>query len=200
MQSESPLDRLWQEYSTVFRDFDDHSLARWLSQTLAQLRGRVWRVSHPLVGAYRLGAGIAHHRQIWLKRLALPPVGYAEAVCCRAPLVPLFTRDVFDSGLLCLHCNATVMPLEEMAESLQSKIRAWSDEYKPVHAVAHWEDNQRGSEDQYDQAFERAARDAERILKSAATDILPDLLETYPAVVWEDQDECLEVSPENIEI
>ena len=200
MQSDSPLDRLWQEYAVVFRDFDDHSLARWLSQTLTQLRGRVWRVSHPLVGAYRLAAGVAHDRQIWLKRLALPPAGYAGADCCRAPLVPLFTRDVFDSGLLCLHCNATVAPLDEIPKPTQAKIRAWSEEYKPVHAVAHWEDNQRGSAEKYEDAFEKAARDAERILKIAASEILPDLLETYPAVVWEDQDECLEVAPENIEL
>ena len=27
---------------------------RWLSQTLGQLAGKVWRLSHPLLGAYRL--------------------------------------------------------------------------------------------------------------------------------------------------
>src|ERR1700733_10676657 len=121
MKSDSPLDRLWQEYGLVFRDFDDHSLARWLCQTLAQLRGRVWRVSPPLVGAYRLGAGSAHDRQIWLKRLAAPPAGYVESDCCRAPLVPFFTRDALDSGLLCLHCNATVAPLDDLAKAVQGK-------------------------------------------------------------------------------
>jgi hypothetical protein len=194
------LDRLWQEYSIVFKDFDDHSLARWLSQTLGQLRGRVWRVSHPLVGAYRLAANVAHDRQIWLKRLAMAPAGYAEADCCRAPLVPLFTRDIYDSGLICLHCNATIVELNDIPGLIQAKIRAWSDEYKAVHAVAHWEEDRRGSEEQYDKAFEAAARDAERILAAAATDVLPDLLESYPAVIWEDQDECLEVAPEDIEL
>ena len=44
-------DRLWKEYSAVFEDFDDLTLARWLAQTLAQLKGRALRFSHPLVGA-----------------------------------------------------------------------------------------------------------------------------------------------------
>jgi len=199
MQPESPLNRLWQEYSVVFRDMDDHSLARWLAQTLGQLRGRVWRVSHPLVGAYRLAALVAHDRQIWSKRLASPPADYVEAECCRAPLVPFFTRDVVESGLLCVHCNATAVALEDLPKPVEDKIRAWSEAYEPIHAVAHWEEDRRGTEAQYDQAFERAATDAERILGSVPTEILPELLDLFPAVVWEDQDECLEVGPEDIE-
>src|SRR5262245_31195176 len=97
--SESPLDRLWREYSAVFQDFDDLTLARWLAQTLGQLEGRIWRLSHPLLGAYRLAAHMAHDRQIWLKRLASPPPAYREAPCCRAPLLPFFTRDVVEAGL-----------------------------------------------------------------------------------------------------
>jgi hypothetical protein len=58
--SDDPLDRLWQEYEAVFRDFDDLMLARWMAQTLGQLEGRAWRLSHPLVGAYRLAANHAH--------------------------------------------------------------------------------------------------------------------------------------------
>src|SRR5205814_2545166 len=85
---ESPLDRLWQEYSRVFNDFDDLTLARWLAQTLGQLEGRAWRLSHPLLGAYRLAAQIAHDRQTWLKRLATPPAAtgkrrVAAPRCCR---------------------------------------------------------------------------------------------------------------------
>ena len=53
--AESPLDLLWKEYSLIFREFDDLTLARWLSQTLGQLAGKSWRLSHPLLGAYRLG-------------------------------------------------------------------------------------------------------------------------------------------------
>ncbi|MDE3068113.1 MAG: hypothetical protein KGJ60_11255, partial [Verrucomicrobiota bacterium] len=63
-ESEAPLDALWQEYSRAFREWDDLTLARWLAQTLGQLEGRAWRLSHPLVGAYRLGAQLAHDRQV----------------------------------------------------------------------------------------------------------------------------------------
>src|SRR5262245_44530442 len=59
-RAESPLDELWNEYSQVFRDFDDLTLARWMAQTLGQLQGKSWRLSHPLVAAYRLATHQAH--------------------------------------------------------------------------------------------------------------------------------------------
>jgi len=195
---EAPLDKLWQEYSRVFHHFDDLTLARWLAQTLGQLEGRAWRLSHPLLGAYRLGAQVAHDRQIWLKRLATAPAAYVEAPCCRAPLLPLLTRDVLESGLVCQNCSATAVPFEEISAELQAMVRAWAEEYGPVHAVAHWEDRQRKSAGNYDEACENAAKDAERLLARVGTEIAPKFLEVYPAVVWEDQDECLEVRPEDI--
>jgi hypothetical protein len=196
--SESPIERLWSEYSGVFRGFDDLTLARWMSQTLGQLQGRVWRFSHPLLGAYRLAAQVAHERQVWLKRLANSPAGYPEASCCRAPLLPLFTRDILESGLVCQHCAGTAVPFEDIPADLQSVIRTWAEEYAPVHAVAHWEDHQRKSSGDYDAAFERAASQAEGLLGRAGREIIPQFLELYPAVVWEDQDECLEVRPEDL--
>lgn len=196
--SESPLERLWSEYGAVFRDFDDLTLARWMSQTLGQFQGRVWRFSHPLLGAYRLAAQVAHERQVWLKRLAKAPADYLEASCCRAPLLPLFTRDIAESGLVCQHCAGTAVPFDEFPEELQALVKSWSDRYAPVHAVAHWDDRQRKSAGDYDRAFEQAASNAEQLLAQAGREILPKFLESYPAVVWEDQDECLEVRPEDL--
>src|SRR5947199_8232094 len=109
---------LCKEYARVFHDCDDLTLARWLAQTLGQLEGRAWRLSHPLLGAYRLAAQIAHERQIWLKRLARPPAAYTEAPCCRAPLLPLLTRDVLESGLVCQHCSGTAASFEELPAEL----------------------------------------------------------------------------------
>jgi hypothetical protein len=197
--SESALDRLWQEYSLVFRDFDDLTLARWMSQTLGQLHGRVWRLSHPLVGAYRLAAHWAQERQIWLKRLASVPAAYTEASCCRAPLLPLLTRDVLESGLICQHCSGTAVSLDELPMELQTAIRRWAEEYGSIHAVAHWDDTQQRKAGNYDRSMDEAAESAENLLAQAATDLMPKLLEIYPAVIWEDQDECLEVRPEDIE-
>ena len=94
--ADSPLDLLWKEYSLGFRDLDDLTLARWLAQTLGQLAGRAWRLSHPLLGAYRLAAQLGHERQIWLKRLVATPHAYSESPCCRAPMLPLLTRDVHE--------------------------------------------------------------------------------------------------------
>jgi hypothetical protein len=195
---ESPLDVLWKEYSLVFQDFDDMTLARWLAQTLGQLQGKAWRLSHPLLGAYRLGAQLAHDRQIWLKRLANPPAAYSESHCCRAPMLPLLTRDVNEAGLICQHCNDTLVPFEEIPAPVRGELETWAGQYAPVHAVAHWDDRQRKSAGDYDRAFENAAADAERLLSQAGRKLAGTLLELYPSVVWEDQDECLEVRPEDV--
>ena len=198
--AESPLDLLWKEYSLVFRDFDDMTLARWLSQTLGQIEGKAWRLSHPLLAAYRLAAQLAHERQIWLKRLANPPQAYTESPCCRAPSLPLLTRDIGETGLICQHCNETLLPFDELPDSVRSDLEQWAERYGPVHAVAHWDDRQRKSAGDYDRAFEQAAEQAERLLSEAGRELAPKLLELYPALVWEDQDECLEVRPEDVKL
>jgi len=196
---DSRLDQLWKEYSLVFKDFDDMTLARWLAQTLGQIEGRVWRVSHPLLGAYRLAAQLAHQRQVWLKRLATPPSAYGESPCCRAPMLPLLTRDVRETGLICQHCSETLVPFDEIPEPLRTTLGEWAEQYAPVHAVAHWEDRQRKSGN-YDDAYDDAADEAERLLGVAAREIMPKFLDHYAAAVWEDQDECLSVQPEDIEL
>jgi hypothetical protein len=198
--AESPLDLLWKEYRLAFHDFDDLTLARWLAQTLGQLEGKAWRLSHPLLGAYRLAAQLAHDRQIWLKRLATPPSAYSESPCCRAPMLPLLTRDLREAGLICQHCNDTLVPFEEIPSSLQGPLEVWASEYAPIHAVAHWDDRQRKTAGDYDRAYENAAEDAERLLAQAGGSLAAKLLEFYPAMVWEDQDECLEVRPEDVRI
>lgn len=195
---DSPIDRLWKEYGRTFQGFDDLTLARWCSQTLGQLHGQAWRMSHPLVGAFRLAAQLAHDRQIWLKRLVNMPAGYHEAPCCRAPILPLFTRDVAESGLICQHCGETTAPFEDLPETLRPGLRTWASRYGPVHDVAHWDDQRRKKARDYDQSFEKAAQQAEKLLADAAADLVPRLLEHFPALVWEDQDECLEVRPEDV--
>jgi hypothetical protein len=184
----------------AFRDFDDMTLARWLAQTLGQLEGKAWRISHPLLSAYRLGAQLGQEKHIWLKRLAHPPPAYTESPCCRAPILPLLTRDVRETGLVCQHCSETLIPVEEIPAGIRGQIESWATEYAGVHAVAHWDDEQRKKASDYDRAFERAAEEAEALLARAGRDLAPRLLEFYPAVVWEDQDDCLEVRPEDVTV
>ena len=196
--SDAPLDLLWKEYSLTFRDFDDLTLGRWLVQTLGQLQGKAWRLSHPLVGAYRLAAQLGHERQIWHQRLVTLPAAYLESPCCRAPSLPLLTRDVRESGLICQHCSETLVSFDDLAAEVAPALQAWAAEYEPVHAVAHWDDRQRKAAGNYDRAYENAAQQAEQLLARAGRELTPKLLEFYPAVIWEDQDECLEVRPEDV--
>ena len=196
--SGNPLDSLWVEYSRVFREWDDLTLARWLAQTLGQFAGRAWRLSHPLVGAYRLGAKIGHDRGVWQQRMATPPIAYAESSCCRAPFLPLLTRDVKTEGLICQHCNEILVPFEELPVEHREPLAIWAQQYEPIHAVAHWDDRQRRKSGNYDDAYENAAQQAEKLLAFSGRELAPKLLDSYAAVIWEDQDECLEVRPEDI--
>lgn len=200
LPSNSPLDSLWTEYGRVFQLWDDLTLARWLAQTLGQLEGRAWRLSHPLVGAYRLAAQVAHVRQIWFKRLATPPAAYTESPCCRAPFLPLLTRDVRAEGLVCQHCNEILVPFDELSAEHRALIVPWANNYEPVHAVAHWDDRQRKRVGNYDAAFENAAQQAEKLIAYAGQEIAPKFLDAYAAIIWEDQDECLEVRPEDVSL
>ncbi len=155
---ESPLDTLWTEYGRAFQDLDDLTLARWLAQTLGQLAGKAWRLSHPLLGAYRLAAQLGHDRQVWFKRLATAPATYLESPCCRAPSLPLLTRDVMESGLICQHCNDTLVPFEDLPPDLLTQLRDWGNRYSPVHAVAHWDDRQRKAAGDYDRCYRERRR------------------------------------------
>ena len=51
--------------------------------------------------------------------------------------------------------------------SIQDVIRPWADQYKTIHAVAHWDDSERKRSGDYDSAFEQAASDAEQLLKQS---------------------------------
>jgi hypothetical protein len=197
-EPEQPLDPLWVEYSRVFQEFDDLTLARWMAQTLSQLEGRGWRLSHPLVAAYRIAAHVGHDRQVWLKRMATVPASFPEASCCRSPLLPLLTRDIAETGLTCLHCNGTAIAFGDLPHEIQILARSWAEEYTPVHAIAHWDEAEQKRSGDYDRAFEDAASKAETLLSFAAHQLVPKLLDLSPAVVWEDHDECLEVRPEDI--
>lgn len=194
------LHQLWKDYARCLGEFDDLSLGRWLSQTLGQLNGRVWRLSHPLVGVSRLLAQEANRRGIWKRGLVSLPMEYERAPCCQAPFLPLVTRDVIEHGLLCEHCGGTGMDLDDLPEDLRRRLSQWADQYGDLHEVAHWEEDQRGGVAEYEEVFEQAADRAETMLEALPVTILPPLLEVVPAVVWEDHDECLDIRPEELEI
>jgi hypothetical protein len=110
------------------------------------------------------------------------------------------TRDVLETGLICQHCGEPCVLFEDTPAELQSQVRPWAEEYAIVHAVAHWDDAQRRRAGNYEGKVEDAADQAERLLVIAGSKLVPNLLEHYPAIVWEDQDECLEVRPEDVEL
>jgi hypothetical protein len=193
-------DQLWKGYSRVFMEMDDLTLARWMAQTLGQFSGQAWRLSNPLMLAYDLAAHAAHDRQIWLKGMGIIPADYIAAECCRAPLLPMLSRDVFDVGLVCKHCGETGVKFDDLPEDLKPGMDKWSADYDEIHSVAHWEDDGKKLPPDYDTLFELAAQSAEKLLAQAGSQLAPALLELYPAVIWEDQDECLEVRPEDVDI
>ena len=196
--SPSSADRLWAEYGRVFNDLDDLTLGRWMSQTLSQLHGRVWRLSHPLLGTYRLATQVANEREIWQKRVISIPREYHATDCCCAPILPLFSRDILENGLICEHCGGTAVACEDLPVEPRALITEWADTYRPVHETAHWSEEKKRGTRNFQEQVEAAAKTAEELLHTAATKLLPPLLEYYPTIVWEDQDECLDVRPEDI--
>jgi len=110
----------------------------------------------------------------------------------------LLTRDVRESGLICQHCSETLVPFDEIPAEIRPELESWAVQYEPVHAVAHWDDRQRRSTGDYNRAYENAAKEAERLLARAGQQLAPRLLAFYPAIIWEDHDECLEVRPEDV--
>jgi hypothetical protein len=112
--------------------------------------------------------------------------------------LPLFSRDVHETGLLCQHCSETLVALDDFPPDLLAPVKEWAAEYGPVHQVAHWEEFQRKSAKEYDKACEDAAQRAEKLLAVAGFELVPRFLDHYPAIIWEDHDECLEVRPDDI--
>ena len=194
----SSTDRLWTEYSEVFKDLDDLTLGRWLSQTLGQLHGKVWRLSHPLISTYRLATQIASEREIWQKRVTAIPHRYHSTDCCASPILPLFSRDIAENGLMCEHCGGTAVAFSDLPSELKNPIKKWAKEYAALHEIAHWTDEKKKGITDYQSRVEVAAKRAEQMLNSSATNFMPRLLEFYPTIIWEDQDECLDVRPEDI--
>lgn len=195
---DNPADLLWKDYARLFERFDDYSLARWLVQTLGHFNGELWRYSHPLVGAYKLAAQIANQRQLWLKRLVEIPAPYSVASCCRSPLFPLATRDIVESGLICIHCNETAVTLNELPAALRRKLTTWASSYGEIHRVAHLDETERAEIPNYDYALEEAAQKAGLSMMDSGEDLFPALLEQFPSIVWEDHDECLGIRPEDV--
>jgi hypothetical protein len=130
--------------------------------------------------------------------LVTAPAPYSESDCCRAPILPLLSRDVHEAGLICQHCHGTLIPFDEIPAAAKDDLGNWAADYAKFHSVAHWDDAQQRQAGNYDEALENAAKRAEGLLRFAGQVLAPKLIEFYPSVVWEDQDECLEVRPEDI--
>jgi hypothetical protein len=91
------------------------------------------------------------------------------------------------------------LAFDDIPEEIRGELHSWAQQYEPIHAVAHWDDRQRRAGN-YDAAFENAAQQAEKFLAHAGKNLAPRLLNNYAAVIWEDQDECLEVRPEDVSL
>lgn len=196
-EKESGFD-LWQEHTRALKSWDDLSLARWLSQTLGQLHERCWRASHPLVVAYRLGATVAHQRDLWNRRSLSFNHNYQAASCCGAPSIPFISFEVCTHGVYCSCCGEVLARLEDLAPALAAKFRDWGRAYDPIHQVAHWTDPERKQCGDYDKALDLSCERAAPLLARMGYQLAPSFLPIYSAVFWEDADNCLDVIPEDI--
>ena len=75
---------------------------------------------------------------------------------------------------------------------------AWQAGMRTLYHQMGWKTPDQESRELHEK--EAAATQAEVLLAQMAAKILPGFLDDYPAIVWEDQDECLEVLPQDIEL
>ena len=73
----------------------------------------------------------------------------------------------------------------------------WAEDYSSIHGVAHWDETRR--------TITRITNKLLRMPLSKANNCSPTKVSNwrpaggvFPAVIWEDQDECLQVRPEDI--
>jgi hypothetical protein len=189
---------LWQEHARTLRSWDDLSLARWLNQTLGQLYEHCWRASHPLVVAYRLGATVANQRDLWNRRTFSLNTNYPSASCCGAPTIPFISFEVCSHGLYCSCCGDILLTVEDLSPSLAVSFRKWGSSYERLHQVAHWTDEERRRCGDYDKALDQAADQASPLLARLGYQLSPKALSIYPAIFWEDADNCLDIIPEDV--
>jgi hypothetical protein len=196
---ENPTERLWESYRVWLNDYDDMTLARMTAQTLGQLKGRVWRLSHPLIGLFRLAARTAHKRGLDIFRLA-QLTEYTSAPCCGGPLLPLITRDIVEHGVFCEYCGEIVMPLDDLPVPSNITLKTWAEAYQQSHSIAHWDEPKIRKHPDFEQLFQSSADACDRLLVELAKNLLPPLLDHFPAVVWQDHDECLDVWPDDLKV
>lgn len=197
-ENDYELKKLFKEYEDIFQAFDDFSLARWMAQTIGHLSGGCWRISHPLIMAYKFASSVAQKRQIWHKRLVNFPTGFTESRCCRAPFMPILARDVTEYGLICNHCLETLVPFDELPSGIKKILKDWDDAYSEIHHTAHWDEDMRSLQKDYEKVLLNAKEKAKGLLYKFGREIAPRFLDHYPLIIWEDQDECLGITPEDL--
>ena len=114
-ESDSPLDSLWKEYGRAFQDWDDLTLgAGWRKRSASSKAGRGgFRTrSSARTGSRRNSRTTGRSGSSgWPRRRRLMRNRRAAA----RPFLPLLTRDVRESGLICQHCNETLVPFDEIS-------------------------------------------------------------------------------------
>jgi len=83
---------------------------------------------------------------------------------------------------------------------LRAEVEGWAARYAPVHAVAHWMIASAKAPATTTTPTRKPPPRRKGCLASPERTSPPKFLEFYPAAVWEDQDECLSIQPEDIEL
>ena len=90
------------------------------------------------------------------------------------------------------HCGQQMVALDKIKnQQLVEKLSQGAESSAPIHAVAYWGEWRRKSQDQYEHVFDEATQKSEAQLS---------YFDDFPLVIWDDQDECLQVRPEDIQL
>ena len=109
-------------------------------------------------------------------------------------MLPLLSARCPGIGSYLPALHETLVAFDEIPEPIEDECGKWAAQYAPVHAVAHWEDSQRKTGN-YDQAYDVAADEAERLLGVVARDIMPKFLDHYAAACGKTRTNAFPCSP-----
>jgi hypothetical protein len=189
---------LWSEHARALKSWDDLLLARWLNQNLTQLEEHCWRASHPIVVAYRLGATVAHQRDLWNRRTFTLNPHYQRAACCNGPSIPFVSFEVSAYGFYCSCCGEVLRRIDDFPSDIAESFNKWGVAYDQFHHIAHWDETERAKCKNFETEVDQAAEKATPLLSQLGYKLAPKLLLQFPAVIWEDSDACLDIIPEDL--
>ncbi len=192
------------EYHAVFDHLSNEKLLEHETDLLNIFKGQSVRLSHPMIKYFQMLTAVCADRDLLTPKNAQKfPKEFPLASCCCGPAIGILTPFVHKAGLICLHCQETLVPLEDFPQWLREVCESWGSNYEKWSSVVRWNQEQQARAEKMSgkpigAIYEDSYFQCKDLLKKEAAEIVPGFLEHYPSVVWQDFDPAFNIRPEDI--